>query len=146
MQKLNIKLINAITGEFTCQQLTQEFIAALPTQAQWDAIGALPAKPEPPTVTDAGATPQPDGTGGHVAQYVLSASSTVPEGERHVLACDINAERKELTEIIGGMYEPSHLLDIHAGRSFYRIARNEYGETVSDLASSDNAHTYDGLL
>ena len=147
MKKYTIQVTDALTGEALTATLTQEFIASLPTQAQWDAIGAVPAKPEAPTVTDGGAQQHPDGTGGFVAQYnVQPPQLPNAEGVRYFTACNINGIRVELSEVANGMCEPSHLLDIHGGRSFYCIARNEFGETISDLAASANAYTYDGLL
>lgn len=147
MKKYTIQVTNALTGEILTATLTQEFIAGLPTQEQWDATGAVPSKPEPPIVNDGGAMQNPDGTGGFVAQYnVQPPQFTNESGVKYFIACDINGARIEISEVANGMCEPSHLLDIHGGRSFYCIARNEFGETISDLAASANAYTYDGLL
>jgi hypothetical protein len=143
MKKHTIQITDALTGEITTQSLTQEFIASLPTQAQWDAIGAPPAKPDAPTVNDGGAQQHPDGTGGYVAQYnVQPPAIQEVAGTQYFIACNLG----DLSEIVTGMCEPNHLLDIHAGRSFFVVARNQYGETKSDIVSSDNAHTYDALL
>ena len=74
-----------------------------------------------------------------------SGQSAQTSAQNHDLLITIGG-KVELSEVVNGMCEPSHLLDIHGGRSFYCIARNEFGGTISDLAAGSNAYTYDGLL
>ena len=146
MKKYTIQVTDALTGEILTATLTQEFIAGLPTQAQWDAASPPPV-PASPTVTDGGATSHPDGTGGLVAQYNVQPPPFPNEpGVQYFIACDINGQRRVLSEVVNGMCEPNHLLDIYAGRSFYCIAQNPHGEAVSAIVASDNAHTYDFAL
>lgn len=139
--KRTLQTTDALTGAVTTQPITQEFLAGLPTEAQFYALPAFSAN-------DQGATPHPDGNGGHVAAYHLE--TTEDFARRPGSSYWFVSNEGDIQEITAdGMANVANVtLDIHTGRSFRIVERGADSATIqqTEAVASANAYTYDGLL